>query len=135
MEAFHQQMMTIQGWYNDWQKKLGGKGESSNEDARFVLPNAAGTKMLVTMNARELTHFFSLRCCNRAQWEIRALSWEMLRLARKGGASPLLQRGPRMSFRSLPRGQEILWSDGRGPAPGTGAELIWRRSISMASTP
>ena len=61
--------MCIRDRYNDWQKKLGGKGESSNEDARFVLPNAAGTKMLVTMNARELTHFFSLRCCNRAQWE------------------------------------------------------------------
>lgn len=48
------------------------------EDARFVLPNASETKMVVTMNARELLHFFNLRCCNRAQWEIRALADAML---------------------------------------------------------
>ncbi len=50
------------------------------EDARFVLPNACETKMIVTMNARSLLNFFSLRCCNRAQWEIRAVANEMLRL-------------------------------------------------------
>ena len=48
------------------------------EDARFVLPNASETKMVITMNARELLHFFRLRCCNRAQWEIRALARAML---------------------------------------------------------
>lgn len=52
----------------------------ANEDARFVLPNACETKMVVTMNARSLKHFFALRCCNRAQWEIRALAEEMFRL-------------------------------------------------------
>lgn len=51
----------------------------ANEDARFVLPSACETRMVFTMNARELLHFFSLRCCNRAQWEIRALADEMLR--------------------------------------------------------
>lgn len=61
------------------------------EDARFVLPNAAGTKLVMTMNARELRHFFVLRCCRRAQWEIRDMANEMLRLARK--ASPLLFSG------------------------------------------
>ncbi|MEG2053373.1 MAG: FAD-dependent thymidylate synthase [Oscillospiraceae bacterium] len=50
------------------------------EDARFVLPNACETKMVVTMNARSLNNFFRLRCCNRAQWEIRALADEMLKL-------------------------------------------------------
>lgn len=50
------------------------------EDARFVLPNACETKIVVTMNARSLMHFFSLRCCNRAQWEIKAVADEMLRL-------------------------------------------------------
>ena len=50
------------------------------EDARFVLPNACDTKMIVTMNARSLQNFFHLRCCSRAQWEIRALAEEMLRL-------------------------------------------------------
>ncbi len=50
------------------------------EDARFILPNACATKIIVTMNLRELKHFFKLRCCNRAQWEIRELAIKMLRL-------------------------------------------------------
>lgn len=52
----------------------------ANEDARFVLPNACETKMVATFNARSLHNFFSLRCCNRAQWEIRALAEEMYKL-------------------------------------------------------
>ena len=51
------------------------------EDARFVLPNACETKMVVTMNTRSLLNFFSLRCCNRAQWEIREVANLMLKLA------------------------------------------------------
>lgn len=50
------------------------------EDARFVLPNACETKMIVTMNARSLLHFFAQRCCNRAQWEIREVADQMLAL-------------------------------------------------------
>ena len=50
------------------------------EDARFVLPNACDTRMIFTMNARSLLNFFRLRCCERAQWEIRAVAWQMLRL-------------------------------------------------------
>ena len=52
------------------------------EDARYLLPNAAETKIVITMNIRELLHFFSLRCCNRAQWEIRELAHKMLDLVR-----------------------------------------------------
>ncbi|MDO4842524.1 MAG: FAD-dependent thymidylate synthase [Phoenicibacter congonensis] len=52
------------------------------EDARFVLPNAAETKIVITMNARELLHFFEVRCCNRAQWEIRELANRMLELVK-----------------------------------------------------
>ena len=52
------------------------------EDARYVLPNAAETKIVVTMNVRELLHFFEVRCCNRAQWEIRELAHRMLELVR-----------------------------------------------------
>lgn len=52
------------------------------EDARFILPHGAETRIVVTMNARELHHFFSLRLCRRAQWEIRALAREMLREVR-----------------------------------------------------
>lgn len=50
------------------------------EDARYVLPNACTTKMVLTMNARSLHNFLRLRCCNRAQWEIRDLAWEMLKI-------------------------------------------------------
>lgn len=65
------------------------------EDARFVLPNACETKIVVTMNARSLLNFFRHRCCNRAQWEIREVADEMLRLVsavapnifKKAGAS------------------------------------------------
>jgi len=53
--------------------------KQSREDARFVLPGGCDTQMLVTMNARSLRNFFRQRCCNRAQWEIRAVAWEMLR--------------------------------------------------------
>lgn len=48
------------------------------EDARYVLPNAMETKIVITMNIRELLHFFELRCCKRAQWEIRELAHRML---------------------------------------------------------
>ena len=48
------------------------------EDARFVLPNATCTSIIMTMNARELLHFFRLRTCNRAQWEIREVADSML---------------------------------------------------------
>ena len=79
VQQYQKQMDTIESWYVDWQKKL-GKGEKSNEDARFVLPNACETRLVVTMNVRELRHFFSLRMCNRAQWEIRKMAEEMFRI-------------------------------------------------------
>ncbi len=58
--------------------KAHGRGDKANEDARFVLPQAAETKIVVTMNCRSLIHFFQLRCCLRAQWEIRAMAERML---------------------------------------------------------
>ncbi|MCL2768237.1 MAG: FAD-dependent thymidylate synthase [Synergistaceae bacterium] len=58
------------------------------EDARFILPHSWETKIVMTMNARELHHFFSLRTCRRAQWEIQGLARRMLFLVRK--AAPLL---------------------------------------------
>lgn len=64
------------------------------EDARFILPNAAKTNIIVTMNARELRHFFNLRCCNRAQWEIREVAIEMLRQARKAAPALFENAGP-----------------------------------------
>lgn len=53
-----------------------------------MLPNAAETKIVATFNVRSLMNFFSLRCCNRAQWEIRQLAEKMLAECKK--AAPVL---------------------------------------------
>jgi len=68
-----------------------GREGKAAEDARFALPNACETKIVVTMNCRSLLHFFELRCCNRAQWEVRALANRMLALCRE--ALPVLFTG------------------------------------------
>src|SRR6056297_1138646 len=65
------------------------------EDARYVLPNSCETKIMVTMNARSLIHFFNLRCCNRAQWEIRNLADEMLKEVKKVAPNLFMNVGPR----------------------------------------
>jgi thymidylate synthase (FAD) len=64
------------------------------EDARFILPNAAKTNIMVTMNARELRHFFNVRCCTRAQWEMRETATEMLRQAKKAAPTLFENAGP-----------------------------------------
>lgn len=64
------------------------------EDARFVLPNACETKMVCTFNARSLQNFFALRCCNRAQWEIRDVATQMLFLVRKVAPHLFANAGP-----------------------------------------
>ncbi len=70
------------------------EGGVAAEDARFLLPNAAATKIIVTMNARELLHFFKLRCCERAQWEIRDMATRMLALAKKEAPAIFGNSGP-----------------------------------------
>lgn len=64
------------------------------EDARYILPNASETKIIVSMNARELIHFFTVRCCNRAQWEIRVLATKMLKLVKKAAPIIFEKAGP-----------------------------------------
>ena len=64
------------------------------EDARFVLPNACNTKMICTMNARSLMNFFTLRCCNRAQWEIRDVADQMYRLVYAAAPKLFQNSGP-----------------------------------------
>lgn len=91
---FREQMETIQNWYVEWQKMLGNNGEGSNEDARFVLPNACETRILMTMNVRELRHFFSLRMCSRAQWEIRDMARQMHKLCLEVAPSLFADAGP-----------------------------------------
>ena len=82
-EYFADTMQLIAERYRRLNEALGCTGESSNEDARYVLPNACETKIFVTMNARELLHFFEERLCQRAQWEIREVADQMLAAARK----------------------------------------------------
>lgn len=102
---FKRQMEQMQQWYDYWIEKLVVHGDSAKEDARFMLPNAAETKLAVTMNARELFHFFSVRCCNRAQWEIRALATEMLRLVRQVAPVLFQDSGPNCLVGSCPEGR------------------------------
>ena len=74
------------------------------EDARFVLPNSTETKLVMTMNARELHHFFALRCCRRAQWEIQAMAKEMLQLVREASSLLFAEAGPGCLKRPCPEG-------------------------------
>ena len=101
---YEAQMAQMHTWYTQWQQDLGAKGESSNEDARFVLPNACETRLIVTMNVRELMHFFELRCCQRAQWEIRALAEEMLRLCKQAAPVLFANAGPGCVRGACPEG-------------------------------
>ena len=64
------------------------------EDSRFILPNAACTNILVTMNARSLLNFFELRCCQHAQWEIRKLANMMLSEVKKVAPTIFKKAGP-----------------------------------------
>lgn len=74
----------------DYYRYLQEEGISC-EDARFIIPQSVETKILVTMNARELLHFFNLRCCQHAQWEIRSVAYKMLSLAKK--VAPVIFEG------------------------------------------
>ncbi|HIT51269.1 MAG TPA: FAD-dependent thymidylate synthase [Candidatus Aveggerthella excrementigallinarum] len=75
------------------------------EDARYLLPNAAESKIVITMNVRELLHFFSLRCCNRAQWEIREMAHRMLELARPTAPYIFLDAGAGCVRGACPEGK------------------------------
>ncbi len=88
-EEFIERMKIIAKWYEQ-DIKEGIK----YEDARFILPNATKTNIVVTMNARELLHFFNLRCCQRAQWEIREVATEMLRQVKKVAPTIFENAGP-----------------------------------------
>lgn len=75
------------------------------EDARFVLPNACETKMVVTMNARSLHNFFAHRCCMRAQWEIRELADRMLALVKQAAPTLFEKAGPPCLRGACPEGK------------------------------
>lgn len=94
--AYEETMSAIWDHYN---KLLGLKIPA--EDARYVLPNATCTNIMVTMNARSLLNFFELRCCLHAQWEIRMLANKMLQEVKK--VAPLLfkKAGPSCKTKQL----------------------------------
>ncbi|MBQ2707784.1 MAG: FAD-dependent thymidylate synthase [Clostridia bacterium] len=75
------------------------------EDARFVLPNACATKLIMTMNARSLMNFFHHRCCNRAQWEIRELAEEMYKLCVEAAPHLFRKAGPKCVNGACPEGK------------------------------
>lgn len=75
------------------------------EDARFVFPNACETKIVATMNARVLLHFFNHRCCNRAQWEIQALADAMLKEVKKVAPLIFAKAGPGCVKGKCPEGK------------------------------
>lgn len=102
-EEYHRQMKQMHEWYCAWQEKL-GTGEGSNEDARFVLPGACETRLMMTMNVRELRHFFGLRMCSRAQWEIRAMATEMHRLCMEVAPALFADAGPGCLRGACPEG-------------------------------
>lgn len=88
------------------EKEAAKKAEKmSIEDARFVLPNAAETKMVMTMNARSLHNFFAHRCCNRAQWEIRDVACQMLKLVSEVAPSLFVKCGPPCLYGACPEGK------------------------------
>lgn len=88
-EAFDETMQSIWCQYN----KLLELGIPA-EDSRYVLPNAACTNIVVTMNARSLLNFFELRCCLHAQWEIRQLANKMLQEVKKAAPTIFKNAGP-----------------------------------------
>lgn len=99
-ETFEETMFKLQKLYGNFVQ-----AGIPVEDARYVLPNAAKTKLIVTMNARELRHFFRLRCCNRAQWEIKDLATEMLTLVKKVAPNIFKDAGPECLVSSCPEGK------------------------------
>ena len=102
VKRYQTQMELMGKWYDEWFALL---GDDSAEDARFVLPNACCTKLVVTMNARELRHFFSLRCCNRAQWEIRQMADKMLESCKENAYSLFADAGPGCVRGACPEGK------------------------------
>jgi thymidylate synthase (FAD) len=84
-ERFREIMQNLWTFYEELKEDI------PIEDARYVLPNATCSRILVSMNARTLLNFFELRCCLHAQWEIRTLAWTMLKLVR--GVAPAIFEG------------------------------------------
>lgn len=115
-EVFINSMEQSQKAYNELseilKKKYVKSGMQNNaaekkaiEDARYVFPNACETKIIVTMNVRSLLNFFRHRCCNRAQWEIRELAYQMLKQVKDVCPSIFKYAGPSCITGGCPEGK------------------------------
>ena len=102
LEESHTAALVAQGMPEKAARAKAAK--QANEDARFVLPNACETKMVMTMNCRSLLNFFSLRCCRRAQWEIREVARQMLKLVLPLAPHIFAAAGPRCLNGPCPEG-------------------------------
>lgn len=88
------------------EKEARAKSEKESiEDARYIFPNACETKIVITMNTRSLLNFFRLRCCNRAQWEIRELATNMLKEVKEVYPILFKNAGPSCIAKSCPEGR------------------------------
>ncbi len=93
-----------------------GRGAKAKEDARFVLPQAAESKIVFTMNCRSLLNFFEHRCCTRAQWEIQGMAKNMLSLCREHLPVIFATAGARCErLKFCPEGEKFTC--GRYPLP------------------
>ena len=81
-EEVRNMIFTLEDIISDIAEELRENG-IKEEDIRYIYPNSMKTNIVLTMNARSLLNFFSLRCCNRAQTEIRELAEKMLSLCKK----------------------------------------------------
>lgn len=88
----------------DEKKAKSAAEKKAIEDARYVLPNACETSLIVTMNARSLMNFFHHRCCERAQWEIREMATKMLLLVREAAPTLFRYAGPSCLAGACPEG-------------------------------
>lgn len=115
LELYEKANDEIFGFYKELSNKLENKyieegmkekdaKKRAIEDARYILPNACETKIIVTMNARELLHFFKERCCNRAQWEIREVANQMLDLCLEVAPTVFKKAGAPCVFGRCPEG-------------------------------
>ena len=97
-------------YYQECMEKIAGmynvlSGVVDDEDARYILPNSCETKIVMTMNARELIHFFNERLCQRAQWEIRNMADEMLNLVKEVSPTIFKNVGPKcVELKKCPEG-------------------------------
>ena len=90
----------------DFMCEMINEGGIPAEDARYVIPQGVACSLIVTMNARELMHFFELRCCRRAQWEIRDLANRMLEAARVASPAMFKNAGPACMRGPCPEGKK-----------------------------